>query len=66
MANAGDQAFDTGMAFVGTAIGGVPIEDEDVAVPEPTTIVLMAIGLAALATRRRSLISNNIVGFLRA
>jgi len=52
------------MAFVGTAIGGVPIED--VTVPEPTTIVLMAIGLAALATRRRSLISNNIVGFLRA
>ncbi|MCX7083772.1 MAG: NF038132 family protein [Methylococcales bacterium] len=66
VANAGDQAFDTGMAFVGTAIGGVPIEDEDVAVPEPTTIVLMAIGLAALATRRRSLISNNINGFLRA
>jgi hypothetical protein len=66
VANAGDQEFDTGMAFVGTAIGGVPIEDEEVAVPEPTTIVLMAIGLAALATRRRSLISNNIDGFLRA
>ena len=64
MANAGDQAFDTGMAFVGTAIRSVSIED--VTVSEPTMIVLMAIGLAALATRRRSLISNNIVGFLRA
>jgi len=66
VANAGDQAYDTGMAFVGTAIGGVPIEDEDVAVPEPTTIVLMAIGLAALAVRRRSLISSaDMPGVLR-
>lgn len=66
VANAGDQAFDTGMAFVGTAIGGVPIEDEDVSVPEPTTIVLMAIGLAALAVRRRSLISSaDMPGVLR-
>ncbi len=66
VANKTDTAFDTGMAFVGTAIGGVSIEDEDVSVPEPTTIVLMAIGIAALAVRRRSLISStDMPGVLR-
>ncbi len=62
VANAVDQAGYTGLAFVGSIVEGDPNQN----VPEPTTIVLMAIGLAALAVRRRSLISSaDMPGVLR-
>ncbi|PWB57853.1 MAG: PEP-CTERM sorting domain-containing protein [Nitrosomonadales bacterium] len=46
-----DQIYDSGMAFDGITVGGVPIEDNNV--PEPASIALMGLGLAGLAAVRR-------------
>lgn len=49
VANAADTAYQTGLAFAGTTIGGKPIND----VPEPSAFGIFAIGLAMLAFLRR-------------
>ncbi len=47
-----DEAFDSGLAFAGTTIAGIPI-DQPTAVPEPGTLILLGSGLV-VAMRRRS------------
>jgi hypothetical protein len=49
VSNANDTAFDSGLAFAGVEVGGVPI------VPEPSSLVLIgtAVGALALAVRSR-------------
>jgi hypothetical protein len=50
-----DTLFDSGLAFDGATIGGVPIES---GVPEPASIGLVGIGVAGLLwARRRKLAS---------
>ncbi|HEV8413952.1 MAG TPA: NF038132 family protein [Bryobacteraceae bacterium] len=50
-----DTLFDSGLAFDGATIGGVPIES---GVPEPASIGLVGIGVAGLLwARRRKLVS---------
>lgn len=49
--NAMDTAYDTAFAFAGIAINEVPIDGKPL--PEPGTLVLLAIGLAGLAGLRR-------------
>jgi len=53
--NWGDTSYDSGLAFDGATIGGVPIEGN---VPEPASIGLVGIGVAGLLwARRRKLAS---------
>jgi hypothetical protein len=47
-----DKAFDSGLAFDGITVAGVPIVNVP-AVPEPGTYALMGLGLAALAASAR-------------
>jgi hypothetical protein len=49
--NWGDTIYDTGLAFSGLNIGGVPIEDS---VPEPAVWWMMIIGFGALGAALRS------------
>ena len=49
VANASDTLYDTGLAFVGTTIGGKPINN----VPEPPEFGIFALGLAMMAFLRR-------------
>jgi hypothetical protein len=49
--NWADQIYDSGMAFDGITVGGVPIDPIDV--PEPATLALLGLGLAGLGALRR-------------
>lgn len=49
--NWADQIYDSGMAFDGITVGGVPIDDDQV--PEPATLALLGIGLAGIGAIRR-------------
>ena len=50
VANASDDIYDSGLAFVGTAVGGKPIDSD---VPEPSEFAIFALGLAMMASLRR-------------
>lgn len=53
VANAGDTALDTGLAFVGTSIAGKPIGENPNNVPEPSELGIFALGLLMLGFLRR-------------
>jgi hypothetical protein len=53
--NANDTAYDSGLAFYGAQVAGVPIPT---GVPEPTTLALLAFGLAPLTLRLRKTIKS--------
>lgn len=45
-----DQIFDSGLAFDGITVGGVPIDEQ---VPEPATLALLGLGIAGMGAIRR-------------
>lgn len=51
VANWLDTSYDTGMAFAGSTIAGVPIDNGTI--PEPASLALLGIGLAGLGAMRR-------------
>jgi hypothetical protein len=53
VANASDTIYDSGLAFVGTEIDGVPIGNSNGDVPEPGSVALLGLGLLGLLAAKR-------------
>jgi hypothetical protein len=53
VANASDTIYDSGLAFVGTTIGGVPVGNPNGDVPEPGSVALVGLGLLGLLAAKR-------------
>ena len=48
-----DGAYQTGLAFDGITVGGVPVDPNPNPTPEPATLALLGLGLAGLGAMRR-------------
>jgi hypothetical protein len=51
--NWNDEEYDSGLAWAGATVGGLPIDSDPTVVPEPITMVLLGTGLAGVGVLRR-------------